>query len=135
MADRRRVVVERGLRKWQQDRVTVIFLYDPVRIVPGELLSQLMRPSLPLDPEARPVRQIIATDDLPESVRRSYGSVRGSVFIIATDGTIAYRRPTPEPREWRRVLDRLLDREPGSAGGVDFGGEIRPRRDRREGRT
>jgi len=92
--------------------VTVIFLYDPVRIVPGELLGELMRPVLPPVDGTRPVRQIIAADDLAETVRRAYGVVRGSVFIIATDGTIAYRSPTPQPRQWRRVLDRLLDREP-----------------------
>ena len=58
------------------------------------------------------IEPLYLVDDMDDAVWRSYGAASSPAFVIDLDGRVAARQVWVEPKEIKRVLDRLLAESP-----------------------
>jgi hypothetical protein len=54
------------------------------------------------------VATTIVIDDMEDSIRKKYGGLPNSTYIIAKGGVIVHKEPWAKPAGWYKILDKVL---------------------------
>jgi len=63
---------------------------------------------VPIEPPDEGIEEVFIVDEVLSPVRNLYQALPSTVLIIDGAGFVRYRRGTPRPSDWSRLLAELL---------------------------
>jgi hypothetical protein len=63
---------------------------------------------VPVERSDEGIEEVFLVDGVLSPVRNLYQALPSTVMIIDADGFVRYRRTTPRPSDWSRLLNEIL---------------------------